>query len=185
VAGELHGNHPRGDAHKQRQLTGAAFAQLLHAHDDHGDAYGVQLGCSGFSSIRRAYGTRCACWQTYRVTGAFSTATIIVGLAVAAWAAVYLIMGRSVGRYLQGAELLLAAMFVVLAIGGIAQMLGTDREFARAEFVGYLLLSPLIPVGAWWWSKNDETRAGSAVVLVVGLVMPVLVVRIQQVWAGV
>ncbi len=119
------------------------------------------------------------------MTGAFSTATIIVGLAVAAWAVVYLIMGRPVGRYLQGAELLLAAMFVVLAIGGIAQMLGTDREFARAEFVGYLLLSPLIPVGAWWWSKNDETRAGSAVVLVVGLVMPVLVVRIQQVWAGV
>lgn len=119
------------------------------------------------------------------MTGAFSTATIIVGLVVAVWAAVHLIMGRPVSRYLQGAQLLLAAMFVVLAIGGIVQMLGTDREFARPEFVGYLLLSPLIPVGAWWWSKNDETRAGSGVVLVVALVMPVLVVRIQQVWAGV
>lgn len=86
---------------------------------------------------------------------------------------------------MQIAMLLLTALFVILAIGGIAQMLGTDREFARAEFVGYLLLSPMIPLGAWWWSRNDETRAGSAVVLVVGLVMPVLVVRFQQVWAGV
>lgn len=119
------------------------------------------------------------------MTGAFSTATIVVGLAIAAWAAVLLIMNRPVGRYLQGAVLGLTAMFVVLAIGGIAQMVGTDREFARAEFVGYLLLSPLIPLGAWWWSKNDKSRAGSGVVLVIGLVMPVLVVRIQQVWAGV
>ena len=119
------------------------------------------------------------------MTGAFSTATIIVGLAIAAWAAVLLIINRPVGRYLQSAVLLLTAMFVVLAIGGIVQMIGTDRDFARAEFVGYLLLSPLIPLGAWWWSKNDKSRAGSGVVLVIGLVMPVLVVRIQQVWAGV
>ncbi|HEV8023432.1 MAG TPA: hypothetical protein VGP37_00935 [Candidatus Nanopelagicales bacterium] len=119
------------------------------------------------------------------MTGPFATATVVVGLVIAVWAGVYLVMKRPVGRYLQGAQLLLAAMFVVLAIGGIVQMLGTDRDFARAEFVGYLLLSPLIPVGAWWWSKNDETRAGSGVVLVVALVMPVLVVRIQQVWAGV
>ena len=119
------------------------------------------------------------------MTGAFSTATIAASLVIAVWAAIYLVMKRPVDRPLQIAQLVLAGMFVVLAIGGIVQMLGTDREFARAEFVGYLLLSPLIPVGAWWWSKNDKSRAGSGVVLVIGLVMPVLVVRIQQVWAGV
>lgn len=119
------------------------------------------------------------------MTGLFATATIVVGLLIAGWAAVLLIMNRPVGRFLQGAVLLLTAMFVVLAVGGIVQMIGTDRDFARAEFVGYLLLSPLIPLGAWWWSRNDKSRAGSGVVLVIGLVMPVLVVRIQQVWAGV
>jgi hypothetical protein len=119
------------------------------------------------------------------VTGLFSTATIVVGLLIAVWAAVLLIMNKPVGRALQSAVLALTGMFVVLAIGGIVQMIGTDREFARAEFVGYLLLSPLIPLGAWWWAKNDESRAGSGVILVIGLVMPVLVVRIQQVWAGV
>lgn len=119
------------------------------------------------------------------MTGLFANATIAVGLLIALWSAAYLIMNRPVDRFLQAAELLLVGMFVVLAVGGMAQMLGTDREFARAEFVGYLVLSPLIPLGAWWWSKNDKSRAGSGVVLVVGLVMPVLVVRIQQVWAGV
>ena len=119
------------------------------------------------------------------MTGPFATATIIVGLLIAGWAAVLLVMNRPVGRYLRIGVLVLSAMFVVLAIGGIAQMIGTDRDFARAEFVGYLILSPLIPLGAWWWSRNDASRAGSGVVLIVGLVMPVLVVRIQQVWAGV
>ena len=119
------------------------------------------------------------------MTGLFANATIVVGLLIAGWAAVLLIMNRPVGRFLQGTVLVLTAMFVVLAMGGIVQMIGTDRDFARAEFVGYLLLSPLIPLGAWWWSRNDKSRAGSGVVLVIGLVMPVLVVRIKQVWAGV
>jgi len=119
------------------------------------------------------------------VTGPFATATIIVGLLVAVWALVYLVMNKRVDRYLQVATLGLAAMFVILAVGGIVQMMGTDKNLARAEFVGYLLLSPLIPVGGWWWAKNDETRWGAGVLLVVGLVMPVLVIRIQQVWAGV
>ena len=95
------------------------------------------------------------------MTGPFSTATIIVGLLVAVWALVYLVMNKRVDRYLQLATLGLAAMFVFLAVGGIVQMMGTDKELARAEFVGYLVLSPLIPVGGWWWAKNDETRWGA------------------------
>ena len=102
------------------------------------------------------------------MTGPFSTATIIVGLLLAVWALVYLVMNKRVDRYLQIATLGLAVMFVVLAVGGIVQMMGTDKELARAEFVGYLLLSPLIPVGGWWWAKNDETRWGAGVLLVVG-----------------
>ena len=88
------------------------------------------------------------------MTGPFSTATIIVGLLLAVWALVYLVMNKRVDRYLQIATLGLAVMFVVLAVGGIVQMMGTDKELARAEFVGYLLLSPLIPVGGWWWAST-------------------------------
>jgi hypothetical protein len=104
---------------------------------------------------------------------------------MAAWALVHLLIARPMSRWLHASQLLLAAMFVVLAVGGIVQMIGTDRDFARVEFVGYLLLSPMIPIGSWWWTRGDTTRIGSAIVMVVGLVMPVLVVRIQQVWSGV
>ncbi|MCH1402933.1 MAG: hypothetical protein L7U50_01360, partial [Candidatus Nanopelagicales bacterium] len=69
------------------------------------------------------------------MTGPFSTATIIFGLLLAVWALVYLVMNKRVDRYLQIATLGLAVMFVVLAVGGIVQMMGTDKELARAEFV--------------------------------------------------
>ena len=118
------------------------------------------------------------------MTGAFATGTIVISLVIAAWALVHLVIGRPMSRALWASQLVLAALFVILAIGGVWQMIGTDREFARAEFVGYLVLSPLIPIGSWWWTSGDRTRIGSAIVVVVGLVMPVLVVRIQQVWSG-
>jgi positive regulator of sigma E activity len=119
------------------------------------------------------------------VTGIYAAAMIMVGLLIAAAALVHLVINKPVGAYLRWSLLAYSAMLVVFAIGGIVQMLGTDRAFARAEFVGYLLTAVLFPVGAWWWSRNDRSRAGSAVVLVVALVTPVLIVRIQQVWAGV
>lgn len=119
------------------------------------------------------------------MTGLFANATMIVSMLIAAWALVHLLLARPMSRWLHGSQLLLVGMFVVLAIGGIVQMLGTDRDFARLEFVGYLLVAPLIPLGSWWWTRGDTTRIGSAIVMVVGLVMPVLVLRIQQVWSGV
>lgn len=119
------------------------------------------------------------------MTGAFATLIIVVSLSIAAWSTVHLIINRPISRPLRASMLVLTALFIVFAIGGIAQMVMSDRDFARAEFVGYLLLSPMIPVGAWWWVRGDRSRAGSAILLVVALVMPVLVIRIQQVWAGV
>lgn len=118
------------------------------------------------------------------MTGWYSTVTITACLVVAAWALVHLVTGRPMSRALHTSQLVLMLLFVVLAIGGIVQMVGSDREFARLEFTGYLVMNPLIPLGSWWWTRKDATRIGSAIVLVVGLVMPVLVVRVQQVWAG-
>ena len=109
---------------------------------------------------------------------------MIAAFIVAVWAVVHLISGRPMSRALHSSQLVLAALLVVLAIGGIAQMVATDRDFARLEFVGYVVLSPIIPIGSWWWTRGDSTRIGSAIIMVVALVLPVLVLRIQQVWAG-
>jgi len=119
------------------------------------------------------------------MTGLFATLIIVVSLVIAVWSAVHLLINRPISRYLRASLLVLTALGVIFAIGGIVQMAMSDRDFARLEFIGYLVLSPVIPLGAWWWVRGDTSRAGSAILLVVALVMPVLVIRIQQVWAGV
>ena len=119
------------------------------------------------------------------VTGLYAVAMIIVGMLIAAAALVHLVINKPIGAYLRWSLIGYTAMLGIFAVGGVVQMMNTDQDFARAEFVGYLLTAPLFPLGAWWWARNDTSRAASGIVLVIGLVTPVLIVRIQQVWAGV
>lgn len=118
------------------------------------------------------------------MTGPLATTLIVVGLAVALWALVQLIARRPLGRPLRIAVIVLQAVTLAFAVWGIVSMVGATHDFARWELVGYLLGMSLLPVGALWWTRTDTTRAGTAVIVVIGLVMPVLVVRVQQVWAG-
>ena len=118
------------------------------------------------------------------MTGPFATATIAVSLVLALWAIVLLIVNRPPGRALVVGIGVLEVMLAIFCMGGIVQMLGTDRDFARLEFVGYLLGILAIPPLAVWWVRGEQSRAAAAVLTVVLLVVPFLVIRVQQVWAG-
>jgi hypothetical protein len=118
------------------------------------------------------------------MTGLFANILMAAGLVVAVWALVQLIAKKPIGRPLRLAVLVMEALVVVFAIGGLVQMVTADHDFAKAEFVGYLLGMVLIPLGALWWTRTDTTRAGTAILLVIGLVTSILVLRVQSVWAG-
>ena len=107
------------------------------------------------------------------MTGAFANATIIVSLVVAAWALVHLLIARPMSRWLHSSQLVIAAMFAVLALGGIVQMLGTDRDFARIEFVGYLVISPIIPIGSWFPRATVWSGFGVGYALI-PLILPIV-----------
>jgi hypothetical protein len=85
---------------------------------------------------------------------------------------------------LLGAGALLEVLLVGFLIGGIVQMAGSDRVFARAEFVGYLVSCVAIPPAAAVWGWGEKSRSGTAVLAVAFLIMPIMVIRVQQVWAG-
>ena len=118
------------------------------------------------------------------MTGPFATAIIVVSLLLAAWAVVLLIVNRPPGRALWAALGVLELLLVAFLIGGVVQMLGSDREFARLEFVLYLLGCAAVVPLAGWWVKDEKSRAAAVVLAVVLLVLPVMIVRVQQVWAG-
>ena len=118
------------------------------------------------------------------MTGPFATAIIVVSLVLALWSVVLVIVNKPPHAPLIGAAALLELLLVVFAVGGIVQMVGTDRDFARAEFVGYLLACVAVVPGAVWWMKDEKSRAASGVLAVIFLVVPILILRVQQVWTG-
>jgi len=119
------------------------------------------------------------------VTGPYATAITVVALALAAWAFGLVLANRPLGRPILAGGAVLEALLIGFLIGGIAQLAGSHRHFARAEFVLYLLACVAIPPAAAAWGWGERNRAGTAVLAAAFLIMPVMVIRVQQVWAGV
>lgn len=118
------------------------------------------------------------------VTGPYTIAIIVVALVLAAWALVLVVANRPPSGPIVVGAAVLELLLVGLLVGGIVQMLRSHHEFARAEFVGYLVACVVIPVLGVGWAVGERTRAGTAVLALAFLIMPVLMVRVQQVWAG-
>jgi hypothetical protein len=111
-------------------------------------------------------------------------AIMVVALVLAAWAIGLVLVNRPPGVPLLAGGAVLEALLIGFLIGGIAQMIGSHRQFARAEFVIYLVACVAIPPAAAVWGWGERGRAGTAVLALGFLIMPVMVIRVQQVWAG-
>ena len=66
---------------------------------------------------------------------------------------------------------------------GLARVFDDHRGVSVATYVGYLVGTLLILPLAAGWSWAERTRNGTAVLLVAVVVVPVLFVRIHDIWA--
>jgi len=118
------------------------------------------------------------------VTGAYAILITVVALLFAGWALICAALNRRPTLLLLAAATLLELLLLVFAVGGVVQMAGSDRSLARAEFVGYLLGCLAIPPLAFYWARGERSRSGTLVIALAFLITPVMVLRVQQVWAG-
>lgn len=112
------------------------------------------------------------------------TALIAGSLLLAGGAAVYVALDRLADRFLLVLLGLLEAGLLVQAVIGIGQVASGDTGVDVALFVGYLLGALLFLPAATFWALGEPSRSGTAGLVVVGLVLPVLVLRIQQIWTA-
>jgi hypothetical protein len=119
-----------------------------------------------------------------------ATALTVVALAAAAWALVLAVLDHPITLRtkptlgLAGVVVLLEAGLLVQAVIGVVAMLGSDRELDRATFVGYLVgVAVVLPLGAVW-SLAERSRWGAGVLTVTCLSVPVMILRLNQLWAG-
>lgn len=117
------------------------------------------------------------------MTGPLATIVIVGSLILALWSVVLLIADRPPGRPLWWAIVALEAVVIVFAGWGFASGIARAEDFPRLEFYLYLLgIMALVPMAARW-IRDERSRAAAGVLLVAFLVLPVMVVRVQQVWA--
>jgi hypothetical protein len=110
---------------------------------------------------------------------------IALSLILAGWCAITVARDRLIGAsHLVGASVLEVAVLVLAGVT-IATLIGGERPGGDlGPFIGYLVSSVIAaPVGAGL-GLAERSRWGPAVLCVVCLVLPVLIVRLQQIWDG-
>jgi hypothetical protein len=105
-------------------------------------------------------------------------------LVVAIWLAVLIVLDRRAGDPVFGALVVLEVGVVVQLVIGLVRVFGDHPGVNVAAYVGYLVGALLVlPIG-FLWSAGERTRSGTAVLLVAVLVVPVLSLRLHDLWAA-
>jgi hypothetical protein len=112
-----------------------------------------------------------------------ATGLIIAALAVAVWSLGLVLLNRTAeGPVTLGLLALLELGLLVQTVVGIVKLIGTDRDVSGGSFVGYQIGVLLILPAAAFWALAERNRWGSAVLMVGCLVVPVMIVRMNQIW---
>ncbi|MBW4716393.1 hypothetical protein KZQ38_04415 [Saccharothrix sp. SC076] len=119
-----------------------------------------------------------------------AVALTVLALVAAAWSVLLAILdkpltletGATLG--LAGAVALLELGLLAQAVIGVVRLIGLDREIHGPTFVGYLVAPVVVLPLAGFWSIAERSRWGASVLAVGCLSVPVLVLRLQQVWSG-
>ncbi|MFE9750285.1 hypothetical protein ACFYOT_35725 [Saccharothrix saharensis] len=120
-----------------------------------------------------------------------ATALTVVALVAALWSLVLVVTDRPITLAtkptlgLAAVVVLLEAGLLVQAVVAAVRVFGADRgEVDLATFLGYLVASiAVLPVGAFW-ALGDRSRWGAGVLAVACLSVPVMVLRLDQLWAA-
>ncbi|MFI0483341.1 hypothetical protein [Actinomadura sp. 9N215] len=118
------------------------------------------------------------------MTDVLTTAIIAVALLTAAYAVVTALRNRAMDAGHLAALGVLEVLLVAQAVVGFVKLSGDEGPDGSATFVGYLLGVLLIPVAGAGWGLLERTRWGSAVLVVAGVAVAVMVVRLDQLWGG-
>ena len=118
------------------------------------------------------------------VTDWLQVSLSVLALLVAAIALVYVVRDRAADRLLLGAIGVLWLGTVVQLVVGVVELPGADEDVNGVVFVLYLLGLVATPPIAAWWARGEPSRAGSAVVVVAGLLVPFLLLRLDTLWGG-
>lgn len=116
------------------------------------------------------------------VHGVLATVAIALSLVLAAWSLITTLRNRPPDRSHLAGLVVVELALLALAVNAIVAWGGGDGPGEPGTFVGYLITLVFLPPLAAVLARLEPTRWGSVIVTVVCLVIPVVVVRLQQTW---
>lgn len=117
------------------------------------------------------------------MNGPLSTATIVVSLLLAAWFLVRSVLDREPGRLDLAAMAALGVLVAVLGVVAVVGLFDGTRPAEVETFAGYLITTACFAPTAWVLARMEPTRWGTMILGVACLVLPILVLRLQQIAA--
>ncbi len=118
------------------------------------------------------------------VIDVLAVAIIVAALACAGLSLTAALLGRVPGAVQVWSAAALELVVLAQIVVAVVQLLRGERPAEFATFLGYLVASVLVLPVAVVWAAAERSRWSSAVLGVAGLVLAVVVLRMQQVWAG-
>ncbi|BCY14740.1 hypothetical protein [Actinoplanes sp. L3-i22] len=115
------------------------------------------------------------------MNGPLSVATIVVALLLAAWYFLRSALDRAPSRLDLLGMVAFSALVAVLVVTAAVGLIGGPRPSDTATFGGYLVTTICFAPAAVWLAKLEPTRWGSLILGVGAIVLPVLVLRLQQI----
>ncbi len=119
-----------------------------------------------------------------------AVALTVLALVAAAWAVLLVVLDKPLTLETKltlgvaGVVVLLEVGLLAQAVIGVVKLIGLDREISGPTFVGYLVGPVLVLPLAGFWALAERSRWGAAVLVVGCLSVPVMILRLQQVWSG-
>lgn len=114
--------------------------------------------------------------------GWLATVLIVASLVVAVLAGISALRKRAPFIVTLAIVGLTEVVLLVQAVVAIAVSFNGQTADEPALFFGYLVAVLLVLPVAVLWSRAERNQFGSLVIVVAGLVLAVLVVRLQQIW---
>ncbi|WP_433827115.1 hypothetical protein ACQP2E_34265 [Actinoplanes sp. CA-015351] len=115
------------------------------------------------------------------MNGPLSVATIVAALILAVWYLLRTALDRAPSRFDLLASVALSALVTVLVVVAVIGLFDGSRPHDTATFVGYLFTTIAFAPTAIVLARMEPTRWGSLILGVGALVLPVLVLRLQQI----
>ena len=115
------------------------------------------------------------------MNGPLSVATIIAALVLAAWFLLRSALNRKPSRFDLIATAALGVLVAVLVIVAVIGLFDGTRPSETGTFAGYLVTTIAFAPVAVYLARLEPTRWGNLILGIACLVLPVLVLRLQQI----